>query len=288
MKTLTDAYEECRRVNKYYGTPFFHAINSFPKQQQLYMHSVFAYDRIVQEMLQNPKEGITRQRQVKAVKNWNRALEEGLRTSSSANPYLQAIIHTIKVFDIPKSYFKKYTIAVLDDHSTNCYDSYTKLQKIIDNTAGKVAEMNGIILGVKSFKGKKLMLNLARVYHLTKMLGKLGKDYDKKNKCHLSKKDMKKFNYTFTDLKDHIVNDNWRYLMEHYLKRIQDNLDSVEKNIISMPPSTQLAFENTVQIYNSIIESIRKKDYDVFSYQPRLSSSLKLRHMLPSFGNLLR
>lgn len=287
MPTITDAYEECRRLNKYYGTPFFHAMNSFPKPLQPHIHSLYAFDRIVHEMLHNPNDGVSRSAQLQAVQNWQKAFEEGINSSEASNIYLKAVIHTTKIFDIPVKHFVKFSQAKIADHKRSYYSSYAQLQKHIDQTLGRTTEMSGIILGVKNMRAKKALVHLARASFLTNMLSKLGKDYERKNRCLLPKKDMKKFGYTMADLKDHIINDEWRYLMEYYMKKIQSNLDYMEKNIHSFPSTSQLAMENTVQIYNSLIESIRRKDYDVFSYQPRLSPALKLRHMLPALSSLL-
>lgn len=288
MKSLTEAYEECRRLNKYYGTPFFHAINSFPRHVLPYLHSVYAFDRVVHEILYNPKDGVSRHKQARAVQRWQQAFEEGLDRCDASNQYLRAAIHTVKVFDIPPRHFAGYTQAKLRDFQTDTFDTFAQLVKSIDGTYGRLALINGQILGIKRQKAQKVMTNLARAAQLVFYISKLGKDFERKNRCILPAKDLKKFGYSLSDFKKHKINKKWKQLIEHYLKKIQNELDYARKNIKHLPAGSQPAMENTVQIYESLIESIRKKDYDVFSYQPRLSSSLKLRHMLPSLGSLLR
>ena len=56
MKSLSDAYEECKVLNNHYGTRFYHALNLFPKELQPHIHGLCAFDRILIEMIRNPKE----------------------------------------------------------------------------------------------------------------------------------------------------------------------------------------------------------------------------------------
>ena len=88
---------------------------------------------------------------------------------------------------------KDLSQAKIADYNKKSYDTFAQMQESIDNTSGRINELIGSILGVKSLRGKRGMANLSRAMHLTNMIRKLGKDYERKNRCNIPRKDMKKY-----------------------------------------------------------------------------------------------
>ena len=218
MASLSSAYEECRVLNRHYGTRFFHAISLFPKALQPHIHGLCAFDRILLEMIRNPKEGVKKKDQLDAMKAWQRAFEAGMNNSLISNTYIMAAIHTTKIFDIDPKLFTKIVKARMDDHKKTSYASYLQLKNHLDATAGRVSDILCSILQIKDHRGKKQALRLARAGELIELVSDAGMAI-KRGKCYFPAIDLKRFRCSTDTIKKNKVTKSWQRLAEHYLKK---------------------------------------------------------------------
>lgn len=288
MYSLSDAYEECRVLNKHYGTRFFHAINLFPKELQPHIHGLCAFDRILLEMIRNPKEGVSKKDQIDAMKAWQRAFEVGMKTSLSPNTYLRASVHTTKIFDINEKLYSKIVKARIADHKRASYDNYAQLKRHLDTTSGHISEILCGILEISSPKAKSQIARIARAGELLEIIIDTNYAIQKRNKCYLPKKDLRRYNYPLKDLRAGKVTKNWQELIESYLKKIEADLKAGAGSMNVYPESCQPAILSIVEAYTSLLKDIRAKEYNVFTKQPKLGLSLRLKHYIPAIGSLIR
>lgn len=287
MNSLTSAYEECRILNRHYGTRFHHAINLFPRELQPHIHGLCAFDRILLEMIRNPKDGVNQKEQLAAMKAWQKAFEKGMNETHSKNSYLHASLHTTKIFDIDPKLFSKLAKARIASHKINGYQTYSQLQKHLDATSGRIAEILVSILQIKNTKAQKQLARLARAGELVELLCDFSKALDR-GKMYLPKNDLKKFGYTMQSLERKKVTKAFKQLIESYLKKAEADITAGLKTIHHYPEQMQVAFITIGESYQYLINDIREKEYDLFSRQPKLGWKLKLKHSLPLLGALVR
>ena len=90
------------------------------------------------------------------------------------------------------------------------------------------------------------------------------------------------------NIKEGKITDGWKKLIESYLKKIEADLKSGTNNMNVYPDSCKPAIASIAQAYASVLKDIRDKEYDVFTKQPKLGLSLRLKHYIPAIGSLIR
>jgi len=287
MNSLTSAFEECRVLNKHYGTRFYHAIHLFPRPLQPHIHGLCAFDRILLEMIRNPIEGVTEKEQIKAMKAWQKAFEKGMHGSGEKNAYLHAALHTTKIFSIDPKYFSHLAKSRIDLHKKKQFQTYTQLNKSLETTSTKIAEILCSILQIHNQKAKKQVVRLAKAGELIELLCDFSKAQER-GKMYLPTKDLKKFGYTKQSLERKKVTKAWKKLIESYLQKAEADIKAGLKNTSHFPEHSQVAFITIAQTYQHLIDNIREKEYDLFTYQPKLHWKLKLKQSLPLITALAR
>ena len=279
--SLQDSYEECRQLNRYYGTPFYNALTLFPKQVQPHINAVLAFSRIISQVIDHPKEGVSEEQQVQTIKNFIEELEEGLKESHSTHSFLQSIVHTIRFCDIPEVYFHYYAEAMLADMKKKRYASFDTLKKHIDNTSGIIAKMIAHILHSSDPAAIIQIKRLARAGQIINLVCNVSKDYDLKDRIYIGHSDFQKFGYKEIHLKKKKINDKWRKLIEHYLQQAEKDVYLLQKGLSKFPNHSHRALHATSQIYLGLIEKIRRMDYDTFARRPDVAWTHRIRCALP-------
>jgi len=287
MSSLSEAYEECRILNKHYGTLFFHAVNFFPKDVQPHIHSVLAFDRIVKEIIHRPKNGVKKHEQMHALQNWEEAFQSGLDLSYAANPYLRATIHSCKMRNLPPKPFLRVIALRLKHPLVRSYTSDTTFRRSLDSLANNLSEILALLLGYSKQQTKILQRLLANG-ELLELVCNTAQTQPLAPICHFPKTTLKKFGYTVTEWKNHVVNNRWRELLEYYLITMENEVARLQEQVASFPDSSRAALQITAETYLSLIDDIRQKDYDLFTRQPSLPLSLKIKQYLPALGSLVR
>jgi len=279
--SLQDSYEECRQLNKHYGTFFYHAINLFPKKDQPHVHALCAYMRILDELVDSPNEGITKTKQEQAIKNFAQILLDELAASYSPHPYRQAIVHTAKFHDIPEQHFKRLASSKIKDLQTKRYTSYTDLQKHIDNTSGLLAEMLTESIGYKREQAFRHAKNLARSGHLIRTICNISSDFTLHDRLYIPQRELKKQKATIQAVKKETMTPELKSVIAVLLEKAEKELTLFEKGLKHFPDTSHKALHTTTQIYHGLIESIKKLDYDVFTRRPDVNWAHRLRCALP-------
>lgn len=279
--SLQESYEECRQLNKHYGTLFFHAINQFAKKDQPHVHALCAYLKILDEIVDSPNEGISKKHQEEAIQQFADALQEELNESYSPHSFRQAIVHTAKFHELESSTLKKITKAKIKDLKTKRYASYKDLQKHIDSTSGILAELLTHSIGYKHEKAFTYTKKLLRAGHLIEIICNISRDADLHDRIYLPQQSFKKHKATIEAIKRKRVTPELKTLLEEILQKAEKELTSFEKGLHHFPETTHKALHTTTQIYHGLIESIRKMNYNTFTRRPDIKWTHRLRYVLP-------
>lgn len=281
MPTLQDSYEECRQLNAYYGTPFYYALNLFPKNHQPHLQALCAFSRIITRLVHHPNEGVSKTKQKQALRTYLNELKMALESSHSDDLYLQAIVHTAKFYDIPYDDFRIYANQMLKNLDVKEYATYASLQTHLDRCAGTLGKMMAHIIGGQKEKAYAHAAKLARAGHLLELICDAGKEYDLNKRIYLAQSDLKKFGCTAKHFKEQKATKKWRTLIEHYLQKIEADVAYAQKGLKHFHSDTHRALHATTQIYLGLVDSIRRMDYNIFRRRPDVSWAHKVRCALP-------
>jgi 15-cis-phytoene synthase len=286
MNTLTAAFEECRVLNNHYGTRFHAALNKLPNHLQPHVHGLCAFDRILIEMIRNPKPGVTTKDQVNAMLAWQQAFEAGMADELPTNIYLQAAVHSAKVLDLNENLYTNLVASRVKEHTTKKYATFASLSKQIKATTKPISVLLSNLLSLEDAKSQKAIQQLAEAGELIELLHDLPKSL-KRGVNYLSVADMKKYRCSEKTLREEKVTNGCKKLLESYLNKACKDITSANK-ILCHPLSKHTEFFSTIaDSYLNLIQQIRENDYELFSLQPKVSWKLKLRQSFPAFSKLL-
>jgi phytoene synthase len=221
------------------------------------------------------------------MKAWQKAFEQGMHESGQENSYLHAVLHTTKIFTIEPKLFSKLAKSRIDFYKKNEFQTYSQLEKSLNATSERVADILCEILKISHPKAKKQVARLAKAGELIELLSDFSKALER-GKMYFPVKDLKKFGYTKQSLERKKVTKSWEKLIESYLQKAEADISAGLKNVSHFPEHSQLAFITIAQTYQHLLQNIREKEYDLFTYQPKLHWKLKLKQSLPLLATLVR
>ncbi|HEY3289512.1 MAG TPA: squalene/phytoene synthase family protein, partial [Anaerolineae bacterium] len=97
-----------------------------------------------------------------------------------------------------------------------------------------------------------------------------------RGRIYLPQEDMRRFQYTESDLHHRVVNDNFRNLMKFEIARARSLYDDFFCGIAYLRPEGRLAVGTAISLYQSILGRITANDFDVFNKRAHLSTAAKL------------
>ncbi|NBV58604.1 MAG: phytoene synthase, partial [Synechococcaceae bacterium WB4_2_0811] len=113
---------------------------------------------------------------------------------------------------------------------------------------------------------------------LTNILRDVGEDRYR-GRIYLPLEDLRRFNYSESELLSGVLNDNWRALMKFQLDRARQWFARSEAGVRWLAPDARWPVWASLRIYRGILDAIEKLNYDVFNhraYVPRVGKFLDL------------
>jgi phytoene synthase len=176
----------------------------------------------------------------------------------------------------------------------NRYESFEELSLYCYRVAGTVGQMSNAIVGVDRSQftapwncnkisipaGEAVALGIAK--QLTNILRDVGEDAER-GRIYLPLDELALFNYSEQDLMNKVVNDNWRELMRFQIQRARKYYQQAESGISRLSPDVRWPVWAALLLYQQILDSIERNDYDVFNRRAYVSTSKKLWCLPGSF-----
>jgi 15-cis-phytoene synthase len=294
MRTSTEeSYELCRQITAEYGKTFYLAtlLMSVPKRKAIW--AIYAWCRNIDELVDGAAAvGTT----PATLDLWESRLEDIFR-GNPTDDYDVALVDTVSQFpDLQIQPFRDMVAGQRMDLFKNRYESFEELSLYCYRVAGTVGQMSNAIVGVDRSQftapwncanihipaEEAVALGIAK--QLTNILRDVGEDAER-GRIYLPLDELALFNYSERDLMNKVVNDNWRELMRFQIQRARKYYKQAEKGIGLLSPDVRWPVWAALLLYQQILDSIERNDYDVFNRRAYVSTPKKL-WCLP--GSLIR
>ena len=291
LTSTEESYELCRQITAEYGKTFYLAtlLMSVPKRRAIW--AIYAWCRNIDELVDGAEAvGTT----PATLDLWERQLEAMFKGTPTDN-YDVALIDTIAKFpDLQIQPFRDMVAGQRMDLFKNRYESFEELSLYCYRVAGTVGQMSNAIVGVDRSQftapwncnkisipaGEAVALGIAK--QLTNILRDVGEDAER-GRIYLPLDELALFNYSEQDLMNKVVNDNWRELMRFQIQRARKYYQQAESGISRLSPDVRWPVWAALLLYQQILDSIERNDYDVFNRRAYVSTSKKLWCLPGSF-----
>ena len=294
LTSTEESYELCRQITAEYGKTFYLAtlLMSVPKRRAIW--AIYAWCRNTDELVDGADADETTPA---TLDRWERQLE-GMFRGIPTDKYDVALVDTIARFpDLEIQPFRDMITGQRMDLRKNRYQSFEELSLYCYRVAGTVGLMSNAIVGVDESQftapwnehrrvdiptEQAVALGIGK--QLTNILRDVGEDSER-GRIYLPLDELALFNYTETDLMNQVVNDNWRALMKFQIQRARKYYQQAESGISLLSPDVRWPVWAALLLYQQILDSIERNDYDVFTRRAYVSTPRKL-WCLP--GSLIR
>ena len=192
---------EVEKIVKNSGSSFYWGMKILPNKQARAMFAVYAFCRIVDDIADDIKSKIKRE---KLLKEWELSIKNLFLKQITKNSVERELLFSIKEFNLEKKDFLSIIEGMrMDSNSNIVFPSQKKLNLYCDRVAVAVGYLSIKIFGL-SKSAKNYAFFLGRAFQLTNIVRDFHEDIDR-GRCYISEKYLQ------------------RYQIEKNLKKIKNN-----------------------------------------------------------------
>lgn len=270
---LRASYEFCRRLNAQHGTTYFLATRLLPPENRPYVHALYGFARYADEIVDDLASTLTATQRADRLNEWAAAFLTDLERGRSEDPVCRAVVHTVRRWDLPTSYFRAFLASMAMDLTVTEYPTYDDLCHYMYGSAAVIGlEMLPILGGGEQSAAAAQDLGMA--FQLANFIRDVGEDLDR-GRLYLPLQDLARFGLSRRDLERRTVDDRIRGLLALEIVRVRDLSRRAAEGIDSLPDSSRPAIEAAQTLYVGIVDEVEKADFQVFSH--RASTSIPRR-----------
>ena len=270
---LRAAYDYCERLAKTHYENFTVGSLLLPRSYRPAFYAVYAFCRHTDDLGDEvPGDRLAQ------LDAWENALGEAFNGAEPSHPILLALQDVVRRFDIPITLFRKLIQANRIDQEGGRFQTYDELLHYCDHSANPVGRMVLYVVGDRAEESHELADSTCTALQLANFWQDVKRDYDK-GRIYIPLDDMERFGYAEEELAAGVVNENFRRLMAFEVDRAQQLFEQGLRLIERLDGRIKFDIALFSRGGLTVLESIRKQNYDVLARRPEVSSGRKLRMM---------
>ncbi len=252
-------FRSARSIIKHYGTGYYRATFLFPKKIREAIWTLYKFVRLPDEIVDNPTPTSAQELAV-WIENWKSAL----KTRTSDNQSFREFISVLDTHHIPVEYTYDFFAAMELDLTKDRYATYEELEKYMYGSAAVVGYMISHIVGFQE-GALSYARALAEAFQMTNFLRDIKADYDERGRIYIPLEDMERWGVTEAHIREGIVDDAWRALMQYEIARTRALYEKGISGIKYLHPHGRRAVYAAALVYKEILDKIEERSYDVFT-----------------------
>jgi len=284
--TSTADYAYCRQVMLRASNNYSFASNFLPHEKRIHVDALYAFLRIGDDRVDVSYDGYKSPEE--AIDAWEQAYWQAFETGDSPEPVMRAYLNTAIVNDIPANTMSAYFRAMKEDLVKKRYANFDELLHYMDGSAVPVGRAMTYIFGVrKPYTFSKALPRadaLSVAMQLSNFWRDIGQDWNI-GRVYLPVEDLEVFNIRENDLANGRVSPNFIDLLEFEIQRTLLYYEQAREGI-PMLATGQWGVMSGLLLYESILNSIRANNYDVFSRRARTNLAQKFLLMAYAWLNV--
>jgi squalene synthase HpnC/squalene synthase HpnD len=271
MPTCWQSYAWCERLARRQAGNFYHAFRLLPAAKRRAMCALYAFLRVADDLSDGP-ETVAEKRL--ALANWRQRFDEML-TGVYHHPLHPAFHHTIVQYGIPRRYLEEVLDGVGMDLDIAHYDTFTDLYKYCYRVASAVGLACIHIWGFSDAQALQYAESAGIALQLTNILRDLREDAER-GRVYLPREELKRFGYGVEDLEQGRRDERFRSLMCFQVERARRYYEAALPLGDLLDPAGRAVFLVMLRTYRGLLETLERRDYDVFASRVGLSRWRKL------------
>jgi 15-cis-phytoene synthase len=274
---LARAYERCRELHRRFGRSYYLATKLLPTWKRRHVHALYGFaryaDEIVDSFTLNGDRG-------PALEVFAGAFFAGLDGADVDDPVLPAVLHTIRVFDLPHRDFQAFLRSMRMDLTVTGYATYADLLGYMEGSAAAIGAMMVPLLGTSDrAAADHPARELGRAFQLTNFIRDVAEDL-RRGRVYLPAEDLAMFGVTPGSLRAAAraggSTPEIKKLIAYEVDRAHQHYAAAVPGIGLLEPASQVCVRTAYELYRSILVEIARADFEVFRRRVRVSRARRM------------
>jgi 15-cis-phytoene synthase len=280
--SLQQSYENCRRLNRAYGTTYYWAAQVLPRVKRHHVHALYGFCRYADDIVDDLGPVAVDVR-AKALADFGDRFFDDLGRGRSDDPVLKAVVHTARAFDLDPDFFRRFLRSMAMDLTVDAYETWEDLLVYMDGSAAVIGEMMLPILEPEDLAAARPgAMDLGNAFQLTNFLRDVGEDLDR-GRVYLPMEDLRRFG---ADPSERRVSPEWVAVARFEAERCRELYRSADAGIDLLPAESAVAIRAARILYSEILDRIETNGFDMFSERARVPLGRKLAIAGGQYGRL--
>jgi phytoene synthase len=268
---LRASYESCRRLHATFGRTYYLAALLLPPAKRPYVHSLYGFARYADEIVDNG-DPATKEAEFCA---WSERVLSDIDTGSTTDPVCQALLHTMRTWDIPVGHVKAFLQSMRMDLTVGEYRTYADLQQYMYGSAAVIGLQMTPILEPTTDEAYPRAHALGEAFQLTNFIRDIAEDLDR-GRIYLPLEDLEKFGVTRADWAQRVVTPAIRELLAYEIARTREIYAYAAGGIPLLTESSRPCIATALELYRRILDEVEKADFQIFDRRVSVPLGVRL------------
>jgi phytoene synthase len=269
---LEAGFRQAKEITQKFAKTFYFASPFLSKERRRAAYAVYALCRITDDYVDANDRDTASQKLSKI----NRDIETAYAKGPLEDPLLLAFRHSIENFNIPKEYFADILNGMYMDLNKNRYADFDELHDYCYKVAGVVGLIMLQIFDASAQEARPYAADLGVALQLTNIIRDIKEDYAR-GRIYLPQDEMQRFGVSQEDIVSQKLDQNLKALLKFQIQRARQYYcrSLAGLNFIKNKNSRFLVLA-IKQMYAAILDTIEKKEYDIFAGRAQVGSFRKI------------
>jgi phytoene synthase len=270
----------CEQFIFSFGSNYSLGVRLFNKRVREATIFFYAFVRYADELVDNPEKKMVGQTHTgldEFIIEWKKVVASG--NTLDAHPILRSTYFLFSKYDIPFKYTFDFLDAMDQDLAVSRYKNYAELENYMWGSASIVGHAMTYIVGYTDEVAFEHAKALGEAMQLANFLRDVDEDYQERDRVYLPQKDMLSFGVNEGMIAGQKMTPELRSLTEHYTDRAEE-LFTKGINGIKYLKNGRFSILLASRMYRENIRILKKRNYNIFGTNIRLSKSKKMQMVL--------
>ncbi len=270
--TLNIVNDSASQIVKKSKTNFLYSTIFLNSKKQDALKTIYSFCRYSDDIVDDEDSDLDNRR--KNLEEWKKEFLLSLKSGSRIK-ILNDLKQVIETYKISPEIFLDLLKGMEMDLEKTRYNNLDELKQYCYYVASTVGLMTIEVFGYKDGAIKKFAENLGIALQLTNILRDVKKDA-LKGRIYLPMEELKKCNYTETELMDSVYNNNFVNLMKNITEIAKSYYKKADSYLTKSEKKNMMSARIMQHIYFNLLQKIQKNKYNVYEKRIRVSKFKKL------------
>jgi phytoene synthase len=283
---LRTSYLECKRLNSLHGKTYYLATLLLPPAKRPFVHALYGFARYADEIVDDLASTLTDEEKANSLKQWGDGVISDIKSGSSNDSIGQALVDTVRRFNIPIEYFQAFLHSMTMDLTITEYQEYEDLQEYVYGSAAVIGLQMVSVLGIE--KGSSIdevnsaAEKLGVAFQLANFIRDVGEDLDR-GRVYLPIAELQAHGVTREMLEDKVITPEIRNALKEQIERVRRLQRESSVGIKMLSVQSRACIQAASELYCGIVDEVEKIEYQIFSKRAKTSNWRRLKVAIPAY-----